>query len=59
MVALLSSGDEAAATGPLAMVYTGRVAIDGNRFVTTVDASSIPTWVGTRQGRESPSTATG
>ncbi len=54
MVALLSSGDDAvSATGaPVTMAYTGRVAIDGNRFVTTVDASSIAAWVGTRQGRE-------
>ncbi len=54
MCALLSSGEDiaTAAGAPLTMAYTGRVAIDGNRFVTTVDAASIPAWVGTRQGRE-------
>lgn len=54
MSAVLSSGDHpVSATGaPLTMAYTGRVTVDGDRFVTDVDAATIAAWVGTPQVRD-------
>jgi hypothetical protein len=42
---------------PTIIAYTGKWHLDGNRFVTTVDAASTPGWVGTEQVRIGERTA--
>jgi hypothetical protein len=54
MIVVISSGDnDAFATiAPLTMAYTGRFTVEGDSFVTAIDAASIPAWVGTPQTRQ-------
>ena len=54
MAAIIAASDEKAG-GPAprqVMAYSGRYRIEnGERFVTDVDIAWLPTWVGTKQGR--------
>jgi hypothetical protein len=45
-----SDADTAKIYGQL-IAYSGRYRLEGNRFVTDVDVSWLPAWVGTAQGR--------
>lgn len=53
---LVTSGARDAEAGPAAlfaslMAYSGRCAVEGERFVTNVDVAWHPSWVGTEQVR--------
>ena len=59
MAAVITPRDQPAPVGEAEMAaaynrmvaYSGRYRLEGNRFITDVDVSWLPNWVGTSQGR--------